>query len=350
MRLKANDAEVAEALSRLGANAAHSEDMSEGLANRLCRFLDADGNPRVLRMRTRWVTERRIRFEHAFAAPLAAEGLPAVLPMPVDGERTWFKVGAFLCEVLPFIHGNGPELTPAHARLAGTLLADFHRSGATSDMGQYEPPAERIQLEPRQLEPLLQPLRQLARGGTAEGMPAPGRSDLLRAVELRWEELQRRYPQRTEGLPQAMRHGDFHMSNLLYSDSGSLRIVALLDLDMLDVGTRIYDLSYAMYALLWGLLVQEGGGPGDFAAHRPACEAFMSAYRVATDTPVTADEAALAPMQLECVALRFLLWCLPGAENAAAMEQMIRERYLRVAERLDHHRADLLKAFGKGGC
>jgi Ser/Thr protein kinase RdoA (MazF antagonist) len=349
MRLRANDAEIAEALSRLGADARHSEDMAEGQGNRLCRFLGPEGELRVLRIRTRWVTEKRIGFEHAFAAHLSADGLPAVLPLPVDGRRTWLKVGDFLCEVLPFIQGCRPALTPAHARLAGALLADFHRSGSAFNMGKYEPPAEVIQLEPHQLEPLLQPLRQLARGGMAEGMPAPARRELFRALEQRWEKLRRRYPQGAEDLPKTMRHGDFHPWNLLYSDAGSLRIVALLDLDMLEVGTRIYDVSYAVYTLLWGLLMQDGGAPGDFAAHRPVYEAFVSAYLAATDTPVTAEEVGLMPMQIECVALRFVLWYLPGAKNAAAMEKMIHEHYLRVAQRLDHHRAELLRAFENSG-
>ena len=337
------DGEVAEAFPRVGI-ASDAPDISEftGAFNRSFRYVDTDGNQRVLRMRPRWMTERRMNFEHAFARHQLERGIPVLTPIPI-GSGTWFRVGDIFCEVYPFVEGRSGRTKPDEAYRVGTLLGRFHRCGRDFDRNLYEPPEVQNQLDPWELQPRLDVLRRFAAGDEVEGVRCAGDAGLFDRLWTRWAAIEDAYPRDCASWPRVYRHGDFHMWNLLFSDADPGRILALLDLDMVAEGTRIYDVSYALHILLrctaWETPQSATSREAD--EWRAVCREFLRGYHDERQPAFTSDEIAVAPLQIECVAILFLSHNVVREPDADRAERVLRDEYLDIADWLDRHQAEL---------
>lgn len=337
------DAEVAEAFAHLGVPG-DPPYVSEftGAFNRSFHYRDAQGSDRVLRMRPRWMTERRMAFEHAFARHQSERGTPVLAPTPI-GSSTWFRVRDVFCELYPFVEGRSGTTEPAEVYRAGTLLGRFHRRGQDFDRRLYEPPEVQSQLDPWELRPRLDVLRRFAGGDEVEGVRFTGDAGLFDKLWARWPVIEDAYPRDCASWPRAYRHGDFHLSNLLVSDCDPGRILALLDLDMVAEGTRIYDVSYALHILLrctaWET-PQSAAGCGA-EGWRAICREFLRGYHDAGQGPFTSDEIAVVPLQIECVAILFLSHNVVREPDANRAEGVLRDEYLDIADWLDRYQAEL---------
>jgi Ser/Thr protein kinase RdoA (MazF antagonist) len=321
------EADIAAVMSRLGISITDATDMGEGV-NKLFRFTDKEGRPRVLRIRPRYVTEARISFEHYLAHVLAKDGLPVLAPLVIENQATWIKVDDFFCEILPWVQGRHGRPQTRELYLAGELLGRFHNTTQSLDQSLCTGPYMKNQQTPHELGPRLNTLRTQTE--------ASGTSHLFEALWHRWKRLRLQYDACQAGSRWTVCHGDYHLWNLLYSDQ-PLRITALLDLDMAWFGPRIFDLSYAVFFLRHALISSEG--PKGLASRWWECVAsLVDGYRSTTDTDLTEDETGLIPLQVECIAIHFLLCNLPKDEDPGTTRQVLREEYLDVVDWLKTHR------------
>jgi Ser/Thr protein kinase RdoA (MazF antagonist) len=342
-----NDEEVAEAFARLNISATQSKEL-EGSFNRSFAYCDEAGHRLVLRMRPRWMTEQRLAFEHGLAVHLADRGLPVLRPLPLSAQRTWIQAGEIACEVYPFVAGRPGRPACHDSYLSGRLLGDFHRWGKEFTCDRYEPPHVENQLPPHALQERVGLLRRLAAGEQVEGLRFTGEPSLFDQLWQRWEEVLAHYPQDREAMPCVLRHGDFHLWNLLLSEEAPGHIVALLDLDMVAEGWRSYDLSYALYFLLgqatWG---REGSGAtGSWTA---LCREFLRGYLEAGQPPLIDTETAAIPLQVETVAVHFLSHDLLREKDTEGVEGVLRTEYLDLADWLDRNQSELLDVLATTG-
>lgn len=278
----ATDAEVADVASYLGVSLAPGDarEITESFS-RIFVFGEDDGNQRALKIRARWMTEGRIGFEHALARHLRDHGLPMVAPLEIEGDSTWARVGDLFCEIARYVDGRKAEQSLADVRLMGQLLGHFHACVRSFDAGLYEPPHFRNQVEPRELEQEV--------------------TQLPQQLRERWEELVACYErQGVPSLPQVIRHGDFHPWNILFSRDEPSQVAALFDLDMAAWGPRVYDTSYAIFFLR--NLHPKWNGESWNTRYRQ----FVEGYVETTGTPLEADEAAVVPLLMECIAFGFV--------------------------------------------
>lgn len=319
----ATDAETAQVASHLSVSLApgDAKELTENFS-RIFLFDGSDGEQRVVKIRARWMTEKRLKFEHALAEHLRDCGLPMVAPVTDEQGCTWAKVGDLFCEVAPYIDGREASPVLADVRSMGTMLGHFHRCSVDLDDSLYEPPYFQNQVEPQELEAMV---RQLG-------------SDPLSA---RWKELADCYYSSALSLPQVLRHGDFHPWNLLFSRAEPGRITALFDLDMAAKGPRSYDISYAIFFLR--NLHPECPAEGWHTRYRR----FIESYADTSDTPFTEAEAEVVPLQIECIALHFLVIKAADAGLEAAADEY--EKYITVVDWLQTWGPKLTEILGCGG-
>ena len=292
----ATDAETAQVASHLGISLAAGD--AEEIEANYSRVFVVNGDVahrRVVKIRARWMTEARIKFEHALTLHLRDHGLPVVAPLTIEGDSTWAQVGAFFCEIAPYVDGREASASLADVHLMGEILGRFHRSCHDFDLSLYTPPYFQNQAEPRDLDREVERLRR-----QVEEMDS-GDSDRAQAFCVRREELNTLYQTQCASLPRVIRHGDLHPWNLLFSRSEPARIAALFDLDMSATGPRIFDISYAIYMLR--RLHPESHLDGWDTRYRR----FVDAYAGSSGEPLTEDEVAVVALQIECIILGFLL-------------------------------------------
>jgi Ser/Thr protein kinase RdoA (MazF antagonist) len=185
--------------------------------------------------------ESRICFEHALAQHLAESGLPVAAPLSIDGNRTWVQVDGFFCEVFPYIRGRQGRPRVQDAQLAGRLLGRFHQAMNSFDR-PYQPPPMQNQPAPADLSERVTWLRERL------SISAPETEGLsegsLNTLWARWQALE---GVRFGDLPKTYRHGDYHLWNILYALDEPTHVAALLDFDLINHGSRIYDISCGLF-------------------------------------------------------------------------------------------------------
>jgi Ser/Thr protein kinase RdoA (MazF antagonist) len=281
--------------------------------NLIVRCRDPAGRDLVARVRPRWMTEGRIRFEHALARHLSDGGIPVVLPLRL-GEGSWIVAGELLCDVYPFVEGRHGRPVPEELRQAGSLLGRFHARSAELPVDGVGPAPMRNQVTPAELEARLE----AGAGSRFDGAVRP-------ALRRLGEELSAVGP-----LPCLLRHGDFHLWNLLYRE-GPLAIAALLDLDMADFGPRIYDVSYALLFIRHALMAWHGG----VVRWEEAYRAFVAGYATARAARFSPGEVRAIPLQMQCTALHFALANASRAEDETARLDVLESDYLAVSRWLE---------------
>jgi Ser/Thr protein kinase RdoA (MazF antagonist) len=190
----------------------------------------------------RW-SDAQILEEHAFALELAAADLVVSAPMMLNGA-TLHTHADLRFAVFPKLAGRAPELDGADSlELLGRALGRLHAVGAT---GRF---AHRPRLS-------VERLGWTARDALLDSPVVEGVID--RALIDRYAEVSAALLEKVEAsldrygpLSQIRLHGDCHLGNILWSDTGPV----FVDLDDCMTGPRIQD----MWMLLAGSPdVQEG--------------------------------------------------------------------------------------------
>jgi Ser/Thr protein kinase RdoA (MazF antagonist) len=200
----------------------------------------------------RW-SDAQILEEHAFALELAAADLVVSAPMMLNGA-TLHTHADLRFAVFPKLAGRAPELDGADSlELLGRALGRLHAVGAT---GRF---AHRPRLS-------VERLGWTARDALLDSPVVEGVID--RALIDRYAEVSAALLEKVEAsldrygpLSQIRLHGDCHLGNILWSDTGPV----FVDLDDCMTGPRIQD--------LWMLL---SGSPDE---QEGQWQALMRGYR-----------------------------------------------------------------------
>ena len=173
----------------------------------------------------RW-SDAQIGEEHAFTAAMAAEELPVVTPLVIDG-RTLFTHGGFRFSVFPKQGGRAPEFAePPILEWMGRLMARIHLVGArapfmvreTLDIQSFGVDSRdwllAKQLIPSELESVWQGVADQALEGVRHCYAHAGKVDHIRL------------------------HGDCHAGNVLWTQDGP----HFVDFDDARMGPAIQDL------------------------------------------------------------------------------------------------------------
>lgn len=200
--------------------------------------------------------------EHAFIAHLRTRGLPVPEVLADDTGRTAIERGDWTYEVHAPAAGldlyrDTPSWTPltqpAHARNAGRMLARLHRAAAG-----FDAPSRSTALLVARDDVLRAPDLVEAIDAQRAQRPAlaaflAGRPD-WRAELAPLAARHRRLLPRIADLPRLWTHGDWHASNLCWSDPGEhADVAAILDFGLCAPTFALYDLATAIErnAIAW---------------------------------------------------------------------------------------------------
>jgi Ser/Thr protein kinase RdoA (MazF antagonist) len=195
--------------------------------NRVYQIGIEDGDPVVAKFYRpgRW-SDAAIREEHAFAAELAAQEIPVVAPLLIEGSALHFH-GGFRYAVFPRRGGRWPELQTADERQwVGRFLGRIH------SVGRSAPFHARAELS----------LRELGEGARdfvleSEFLPDYLATKYADLTDLLLEEVETR-AQGWRGAALGRILGDCHRGNILWTDAGP----HFVDLDDCVTGPAIQDL------------------------------------------------------------------------------------------------------------
>lgn len=218
--------------------------------NRVYRVGIEDGEPLVAKFYRpgRW-SDSAILEEHRFTAELAAQEIPVVAPIAIEG-RTLHFAGPFRVAVAPYRGGRAPELdAPTVLQQLGRLVARMHLQGETRafehrptlDIRSYGTASRDYLLEQQFIPDNLADVYR----GVVDNLIDGIRDCFERAGQVRTIRL----------------HGDFHPGNVLASPDGQLHIV---DFDDARSAPAVQD--------LWMFL------SGDRAEQTPQLEALLEGY------------------------------------------------------------------------
>jgi Ser/Thr protein kinase RdoA (MazF antagonist) len=180
----------------------------------------------------RW-DDRQILEEHAFARELADQEIPAVAPAADAGGHTLHHYQGFRFALFPWRGGRAPELhNPEDRRRLGRYLARVHRVGAAAPFRHRERLSVesygRRSVELLRASPFIPPELHASYFAIADQLLARLDDTFAHAGDLAWIRV----------------HGDFHLGNILWTDTGahlvdfddSLTAPAVQDLWMLLSG------------------------------------------------------------------------------------------------------------------
>ena len=223
--------------------------------------------------------------EHAFMARLRDEGMP-VPAVLADGEGcTAVERGEWTYEVHAPAAGIdlyretaswSPLLDLAHAHQAGAMLARLHRAADGYAAGQRD---THLLVARSELIEATDPLATLA----AQLPQRPGLASYLGARDWRGEigramaPFHERAHARLATQPRLWTHGDWHVSNLCWSDAGPrAQITTVHDFGLAARTFALFDLATAIErnAVAWMAL-----DTGHAAAHVHTARALIAGYR-----------------------------------------------------------------------
>ena len=249
--------------------------------------------------------------EHRFIAHLRANGVPIPSVLADAQGQTAVAIGAWVYELHHRADGVdlyretvswSPLRDRGQARAAGQALATLHDAAA-----DYRAPQRATHLLVARAELLLAPDPIAA---LRAQLPArPGLADYLRGRD--WPQdlarmlapFHRSVQPRLQQQPARWTHGDWHVSNLCWSGTGSdARVSAVLDFGLAARTFALFDLATAIErnAIAW--LALDGG---DAAVHADIALALIDGYR--QQRPLHADDLTLLAELLPLVHLDFAL-------------------------------------------
>lgn len=223
--------------------------------------------------------------EHRFIAHLRAEGMPIPEVLADRDGQTAVAMGDWVYEVHECVVGVdlyrdaiswSPPVSRAHACAAGRMLARLHNAAEGYAAAQR---STHILVARSELISAIDPVAELR----AQLMQRPGLVDYLQsrdwAADLStllapWHaKLQPRLAEQAR----LWTHGDWHVSNLCWSDAGNeARITDVLDFGLAAANCALFDLATAIErnAVSWLAIDQ-----GDAAVHLPMALALVDGYR-----------------------------------------------------------------------
>ncbi len=247
--------------------------------------------------------------EHSFAQHLREQGIPTPALHAAERGDTALSLGDWTWELQAPAEGvdryrDAPSWTPlydlAHARAAGAMLARLHHAAAGWDAPQR---TTHLLVARCELIEAPDPV-------TALLAQRPERPMLARWLDaFAWREelldalgaAQARVQARAAAQPRLWTHGDWHASNLFWSEPGaSARVSAVLDFGLCARGFALFDLATAIErnAIDW---LQ----PDDTRGHPDIARALIGGYREVR--ALAADDIALLADLLPVVHLDFAL-------------------------------------------
>ena len=202
-----------------------------------------------------------LREEHALLAHLRGRGLPVPQVLADDAGETAIAMGDWVYEVHAPAAGldlyrDTPSWTPlvrlGHARSAGRMLARLH--AATADFAAASRSATQLvarddALRAPDLAAAIE-AQQAWRPGLAAYLAGRDWHRELAPVAARHRTLQ----PRLAALPRRWTHGDWHASNLCWTDTGDeAAVAAVLDFGLCAPTFALYDLATAIErnAIAW---------------------------------------------------------------------------------------------------
>jgi len=177
----------------------------------------------------RW-TDAQIVEEHAFTGELARVEVPAVPPLAIDGA-TLHERGGYRFALYPRRGGRAPEIEDRQVReWLGRFIGRIHSVGGTSRY-QHRPSLDVATFgdEPRAY--LL-----------ASGWLPPELRDVYAGVSAQAIDEVRRCYGRAGDLRTIRLHGDVHVGNVLWTDSGAQPGPHFVDFDDSRMGPAVQDL------------------------------------------------------------------------------------------------------------
>ncbi len=177
----------------------------------------------------RW-TDAQIVEEHAFTGELAQVEVPAVPPLAIDGA-TLHERGGYRFALYPRRGGRAPEIEDRQVReWLGRFIGRIHSVGGTSRY-QHRPSLDVATFgdEPRAY--LL-----------ASGWLPPELRDVYAGVSAQAIDEVRRCYGRAGDLRTIRLHGDVHVGNVLWTDSGAQPGPHFVDFDDSRMGPAVQDL------------------------------------------------------------------------------------------------------------
>jgi len=248
--------------------------------------------------------------EHAFMARLRAAGVPVPVVLVDQEGLTAPSIGEWTYEVHARAEGLdiyreatswSPLLDLGHARTAGTMLARLHAAADGHAAGQR---STHLLVARSEVIASDDPLATLA----AQLPSRPGLATYLAQRDWRTEigrTLAPFHPQaqpRLAAQPPLWTHGDWHVSNLCWSDAGSqAAITAVLDFGLAARTFALFDLATAIERNAVAWLALERGD----AAYPDTARALIEGYR--GQRPLSAADVHLLADLLPLVHVDFAL-------------------------------------------
>ena len=226
-----------------------------------------------------------LREEHNFIAHLRANGMPIPMVLRDVQGQTAVAIGDWIYEVHE--HAAGIDLyreafswsplpNREHALSAGRMLAALHDAAANYQATQRD---THLLVARSELITSSDPVATLQ----AQLPQRPGLADYLGDRDWRTDLSQLLVPwhaaarQRLAQQPRLWTHGDWHVSNLCWSDDrADARISAVLDFGLAAANYALFDLATAIErnAIAWLAL-----DTGDAAVHLDIARALIEGYR-----------------------------------------------------------------------
>ncbi len=242
----------------------------------------------------------RVAFIHAVMRHLRNCGLPVCEVMSRPNGSTWTLWGDRIVEIHRYI-AHEPGLNRDWRRMlaAASSLGDLHKALQTyrSDAPPVPPemrndllPAECWNMIPhaeRNLEKYCQ------RASPEDAAIARG---VLAEVREAIVPLLDEYERVLGNLPWMFVHGDFHFWNLLYRSDD---VVGIVDFDFLQERERLFDVAYAMQAILGYMNYIEGTEPAHFSTmHWDNLRLWLDLYDDAAHKPLSEFERRRLPLEI----------------------------------------------------
>lgn len=257
--------------------------------------------------------------EHRFMAHLRAAGVPVPRVLPDQDDLSAVALGDWIYEVHACADGAdiyrdkqswSPLETHGHARAAGRMLATLHN--AAGDYRNFNAGDDRADQRSTHLLVARSELCASAdRVATLRGQlpERPGLADYLdqrdwpRDLRHIQSSADPTLAHRLVGQPALWTHGDWHVSNLCWTDPGAdARITAVLDFGLCARTFALFDLATAIErnAIAWLELDR-----GDAAVHADMALALIAGY--CTERPLTPHDVHLLADVLPVVHVDFAL-------------------------------------------
>lgn len=262
----------------------------------------------------------RVEFIHSVMRLLGRNGLPIPEVMSRPDGHTWTLWGERIVEIHRYIpHDKGLHRDWQRMHSAAASLGDLHRVlRGFSPTVPPVPPEMRNDLLPSECWNMLphaeRNLHHAMKG--AEEAELAAQHVLSQARDLLVPLLDD-YERVLGNLPWNFVHGDFHFWNLLYRSDD---IVGVVDFDFLQERERIFDIAYAIQAILGYMNYIEGGDPERFARmHWDNLRTWLDIYDDAVGEPLSEFERRCLPREILRI---FLVNTVVSATQANPVEAL----------------------------